>query len=150
VDRLAAFFDVEVFASRLNFYRDGTDWKPFHHDSHAFGSSGLREDFTMGASFGDSRSLAFLHQPSGSVFALPQENGDVFAFTSTANRYVCGKCVKCVTWFVFVCVYVHMRVCCILSCVQYFMFKIEADSLFLSLSLSLFFICAQEIQARCS
>jgi len=88
VDRLAAFFDVEVFASRLNFYRDGTDWKPFHHDSHAFGSSGLREDFTMGASFGDSRSLAFLHQPSGSVFALPQENGDVFAFTSTANRYV--------------------------------------------------------------
>ena len=32
VNRMAAFFDVEVFATRLNFYRDGSDWKPFHHD----------------------------------------------------------------------------------------------------------------------
>eukprot|EP00242_Pyramimonas_sp_CCMP2087_P007854 CAMPEP_0198224090 /NCGR_PEP_ID=MMETSP1445-20131203/95357_1 /TAXON_ID=36898 /ORGANISM="Pyramimonas sp., Strain CCMP2087" /LENGTH=112 /DNA_ID=CAMNT_0043903139 /DNA_START=203 /DNA_END=537 /DNA_ORIENTATION=- len=29
------YFDVEIIATRLNFYRDGTDWKPFHHDSHA-------------------------------------------------------------------------------------------------------------------
>ena len=75
VQRMAAYFDVDVFASRLNFYRDGSDWKPFHHDSHAYGSHGVREDFTMGASFGDSRSLAFLHEPSGSQFALPQHNG---------------------------------------------------------------------------
>jgi len=27
VGRLAAYFDVEIFASRLNFYRDGSDWK---------------------------------------------------------------------------------------------------------------------------
>jgi len=85
VERMAVFFDVEVFASRLNFYRDGSDWKPFHHDSHAF-SHGVKEDFTMGASFGSSRALAFLHEPSGSQFALPQHNGDVFAFTSEANK----------------------------------------------------------------
>jgi hypothetical protein len=24
------YFDVDVFASRLNFYRDGTDWKVAH------------------------------------------------------------------------------------------------------------------------
>ena len=47
--------DVDVFASRLNFYRDGTDWKPFHHDSHAYDHrTGIKEDFTMGASFGAS------------------------------------------------------------------------------------------------
>ena len=86
VDHMARHFDVEVFASRLNFYRDGTDWKPFHHDSHAYGHTGVKEDFTMGASFGESRSLAFLHEPSGSTFALPQNNGDCFAFTSEANR----------------------------------------------------------------
>ena len=40
------YFDVEVYASRLNFYRDGTDWKPFHHDSHAYGGKAKREDFT--------------------------------------------------------------------------------------------------------
>ena len=52
---LAHFFDVEVYATRLNFYRNGADWKPFHHDSHAYGGKDLREDFTMGASFGASR-----------------------------------------------------------------------------------------------
>ena len=76
VQSMANYYDVDVFASRLNFYRDGTDWKPFHHDSHAFDRrTGVKEDFTMGASFGDSRALAFLHEPSGSQFAFPQNNG---------------------------------------------------------------------------
>ena len=75
---------MEVFATRLNFYRDGADWKPFHHDSHAF-ANGQKEDFTMGASFGAARDLAFLHEPSGQRFSFPQNNGDVFAFNSNAN-----------------------------------------------------------------
>ena len=28
VERMAEYFDVDVFATRLNFYRDGSDWKP--------------------------------------------------------------------------------------------------------------------------
>jgi hypothetical protein len=36
-----------VWRARLNFYRDGKDWKPFHHDSHAYGGNGKKEDFTM-------------------------------------------------------------------------------------------------------
>jgi hypothetical protein len=36
-----------VWRPRLNFYRDGKDWKPFHHDSHAYGGNGKKEDFTM-------------------------------------------------------------------------------------------------------
>ena len=86
VERLALHFDVEVFATRLNFYRDGSDWKPFHHDSHAYGAGGVKEDFTMGASFGAERALAFLHEPSGAAFEFPQANGDVFAFASDVNR----------------------------------------------------------------
>ena len=27
IDQMSEYFDVEVFASRLNYYRDGTDWK---------------------------------------------------------------------------------------------------------------------------
>ena len=86
VERLALHFDVEVFATRLNFYRDGSDWKPFHHDSHAYGAGGVKEDFTMGASFGAERALAFLHEPSGAAFEFPQANGDIFAFASDVNR----------------------------------------------------------------
>ena len=86
VHELGAYFDVEIYATRLNFYRDGTDWKPFHHDSHAYGGREQREDFTVGASFGAERELAFLHEPSGSQFSFPQRNGDVFAFTTEVNK----------------------------------------------------------------
>mmetsp|Transcript_25162 Transcript_25162/g.54774 ORF Transcript_25162/g.54774 Transcript_25162/m.54774 type:complete len:428 (-) Transcript_25162:204-1487(-) len=86
IQELDTYFDVEIFATRLNFYRDGTDWKPFHHDSHAFGDGGKKEDFTVGASFGASRELEFLHPQSGQKFAFPQNNGDIFAFTSEVNK----------------------------------------------------------------
>ena len=83
---MAPHFDVEINPTRLNFYRDGTDWKPFHHDSHAYGGREKREDFTMGASFGSERELTFLHEPSGQQFSFPQRNGDVFAFTTEVNK----------------------------------------------------------------
>ena len=86
VQAMSEYFDVDVYATRLNFYRDGTDWKPFHHDSHAYGGREKREDFTMGASFGGERELTFLHEPSGSQFSFPQRNGDVFAFTTEVNK----------------------------------------------------------------
>ena len=85
VERMAEYFDVDVFATRLNFYRDGSDWKPYHHDSHAFGANGRKEDFTMGASFGAPRALSFLHESSASSFEFPQKNGDVFAFSTEVN-----------------------------------------------------------------
>ena len=36
LQRLSDYFDLEVYASRLNLYRCGSDWKPYHHDSHAY------------------------------------------------------------------------------------------------------------------
>ena len=84
VSYLADAFDVDVFATRLNFYRDGRDWKPFHRDSHAF-CGDAKEDFTMGASFGDERDLAFRHGESEAEFSFPQREGDVFAFGSATN-----------------------------------------------------------------
>eukprot|EP01064_Diplonema_japonicum_P034842 TRINITY_DN7352_c0_g1_i2.p1 TRINITY_DN7352_c0_g1~~TRINITY_DN7352_c0_g1_i2.p1 ORF type:complete len:259 (+),score=28.63 TRINITY_DN7352_c0_g1_i2:95-871(+) len=80
-------FSCDAFATRLNIYRDGSDWKPFHHDSHAFHKgAGYKEDFTMGLSLGAERALEFLHVDSGAKFFFPQQSGDVFAFTSVANR----------------------------------------------------------------
>jgi hypothetical protein len=52
VSFVALYFDVDVYASRLNFYGDERAWKPFHHDSHAYVGEKKREDFTMGVSFG--------------------------------------------------------------------------------------------------
>jgi len=84
VDEMAKHFNVEVSQTRLNFYKDNSDWKPLHHDRHAY--EGKKEDFTMGASFGYSRELEFLHVESGKKFKFPQNNGDVFAFDTEINK----------------------------------------------------------------
>lgn len=98
VDMLTEYFDLDAYATRLNYYRDGQQWKPQHHDSHAYGGNSahananasggerLREDFTVGISLGAARSLVFVHEASGHSFDFPQRNGDCFAFTSDVNN----------------------------------------------------------------
>ncbi|KAG5485955.1 hypothetical protein CUR178_07549 [Leishmania enriettii] len=86
IDMLAEYFDVDVYATRLNYYRDGTQWKPQHHDSHAYGGRALREDFTVGVTLGAARSLLFVHESSQREFDFPQVNGDCFAFTGEVNQ----------------------------------------------------------------
>ncbi len=81
---MAARFGVKVIQTRLNYYKDGSDWKPFHHDSHAYGDK--EENFTMGASFGASRELVFVHDATKNKFSFPQNNGDVFAFNREVNQ----------------------------------------------------------------
>ena len=86
IDMLAEYFDLDVYATRLNYYRDGTQWKPQHHDSHAYGGRALREDFTVGLTLGAERSLLFVHEASQREFNFPQLNGDCFAFTGEVNQ----------------------------------------------------------------
>lgn len=86
---LEQYFHLEILATRLNFYQNQDHWKPFHKDSHAYGTgthSGKKEDFTVGVSFGAERALEFLHDDCAEIkFAFPQRNGDVFAFTDAVN-----------------------------------------------------------------
>eukprot|EP01063_Lacrimia_lanifica_P000795 TRINITY_DN1039_c0_g2_i1.p1 TRINITY_DN1039_c0_g2~~TRINITY_DN1039_c0_g2_i1.p1 ORF type:complete len:300 (+),score=121.51 TRINITY_DN1039_c0_g2_i1:46-900(+) len=109
VAKLAKHFDCAPFATRLNIYRDGTDWKPFHHDSHAYHkASGGKEDFTMGFSLGATRTLEFLHCKTDVKFGFPQGSGACFAFTSDANKEfqhgvpraqgACGLRVSIIAW----------------------------------------------------
>eukprot|EP00009_Paramoeba_aestuarina_P008459 CAMPEP_0201518504 /NCGR_PEP_ID=MMETSP0161_2-20130828/9339_1 /ASSEMBLY_ACC=CAM_ASM_000251 /TAXON_ID=180227 /ORGANISM="Neoparamoeba aestuarina, Strain SoJaBio B1-5/56/2" /LENGTH=245 /DNA_ID=CAMNT_0047916301 /DNA_START=141 /DNA_END=874 /DNA_ORIENTATION=- len=87
LEKVSDYFSVDIYATRMNFYRDGSDWKPFHHDSHAYGGpNNQKEDFTVGISLGDTRKLEFLHVQSQASFGFPQNNGDVFAFTSLTNK----------------------------------------------------------------
>lgn len=86
IDMFAEYFDIDVYATRLNYYRDGSQWKPQHHDSHAYGGRKEREDFTVGITLGANRSLLFIHTASQQQFAFPQKNGDCFAFTGDVNQ----------------------------------------------------------------
>ena len=83
IKKMTNHFNVEVYQTRLNYYNDGHDWKSFHHDSHKYGNK--EEDFTMGASFGDTRDLVFLHEESGNRFNFEQTNNCVFCFNKEIN-----------------------------------------------------------------
>ena len=35
VDRIKNYFDMDIKATRFNWYRNTSEWKPFHHDAAA-------------------------------------------------------------------------------------------------------------------
>jgi hypothetical protein len=84
VKLVSTHFKITPLETRLNYYRNGLDWKPYHHDSHAY-QDRVREDFTIGISLGFSRELSFVHEETGNKFNFPQNNGDVFAFNKEIN-----------------------------------------------------------------
>lgn len=94
VDRLCEYFHIDKskdIGTRFNWYRDSSDWKPFHHDSAAFNPQRARnQNITIGASFGATRELAFIRAKEyadGEKCRLyfPQTNNGVFSFGRDAN-----------------------------------------------------------------
>jgi hypothetical protein len=86
--RVADYFAIKEGsqATRFNWYRDSSDWKPFHNDSAAFNPErAKRQNITVGISFGAERELAFLHGTNGSRVYFPQCNGMLFAFGRDVN-----------------------------------------------------------------
>lgn len=89
IDKLSKYFNVTICETRLNYYPDKYSWKPLHRDSHRMhydGEKHIKENFTMGVSFGGSRELIFKHEETNKTFKFPQHNGDCFAFTSEVNN----------------------------------------------------------------
>jgi len=87
-EKIAAYFEIErkSVGTRFNWYRDSSDWKPFHHDSAAFNPQRARnQNITVGISLGSSRELAFLHAKSGERIYFPQTNGMLFSFGRDVN-----------------------------------------------------------------
>jgi len=94
VDRLCEYFHIDKskeVGTRFNWYRDSSDWKPFHHDSAAFNPQRAKnQNITIGASFGATRELAFIRAKEytdGEKCKLyfPQTNNGVFSFGRDAN-----------------------------------------------------------------
>lgn len=51
IDRLCEYFNIQKKSSgtRFNWYRDSSDWKPFHHDSAAYNEQrAKRQNTTVG------------------------------------------------------------------------------------------------------
>jgi alkylated DNA repair dioxygenase AlkB len=87
IQRMKEYYQMDVKASRFNLYRDGSDWKPFHHDAAAVDHEKAKtQNWTIGVSFGEKRSACFEHAVTKKTVELPLENGSVYGFGSRLNK----------------------------------------------------------------
>lgn len=86
VERIRKFFDMRVEATRLNWYSDTSQWKPFHHDA-----SGVKpekaaiQNFTVALSLGATRDAAFEHAGTKTTISIPQPDGTIYCFAADTN-----------------------------------------------------------------
>jgi len=90
IDKISKFFNMDIKATRFNFYRDNNDWKPFHHDAAAVKPDKAKtQNFTVGVSFGFTRDIAFEDALNESgkrrVISIPLPNGSTYCFTRDIN-----------------------------------------------------------------
>ena len=86
--KISKYFDInnDKVGTRFNWYRDSSDWKPFHHDSAAFNPQRAKnQNITVGVSFGATRELSFLSASTGERMYFPQTNGMLFSFGRDVN-----------------------------------------------------------------
>jgi hypothetical protein len=90
IDRIRDYFGMNIQATRLNWYRDDTDWKPFHFDAAAVDEAKSKiQNFTVAVSFGATREAAFEdanNEPRNRrVISMPQPNGTIYCFSKDIN-----------------------------------------------------------------
>lgn len=86
IDRVKTFFNMSVKATRFNWYKDTSQWKPFHFDAAAVKAEiAAIQNFTVGISFGATRDAAFEHADSKTVVSIPQPDGCLYAFSKDTN-----------------------------------------------------------------
>ena len=86
IEKIKKYFDIDIQATRLNWYKDTSQWKPFHHDAAAVKSDKAKlQNFTVAVSFGATREAAFEHATTKTVVSMPQQDGCIYAFSNSTN-----------------------------------------------------------------
>ena len=86
IDKVSDYFNMKVTATRLNWYKDNSQWKPYHHDAAAIKPHiAKKQNFTVGISFGDEREAAFQHTKSKNVVSVVLKNGSLYTFSKDVN-----------------------------------------------------------------
>jgi hypothetical protein len=94
IEKISNFFNMDIKATRFNFYRDNNDWKPFHHDAAAVKPDKAKtQNFTVGVSFGFTRDIALEDALKDAlndvgkrrIISIPLPNGSTYCFTRDIN-----------------------------------------------------------------
>lgn len=91
LDNLVQYFNVDIKATRFNWYKDTNQWKPFHFDAAAFDPKKSKtQNITIALSFGCTRYTALEFDSKNSnnqktTISIPIADGEIYAFTNTIN-----------------------------------------------------------------
>ena len=86
IETMKKFFDMDVKATRFNLYKDNTEWKPYHHDAAAIDEKKSKtQNFTVGITFGATRTVSFQHAKSKNRLDIPLFDGSVYTFARKVN-----------------------------------------------------------------
>lgn len=84
--KVAEYFDMEVKATRFNWYKDNSDYKPLHHDAAAIDERKAKtQNFTVGINFGATRTARFQLDSNRTKIDLPLPNGSIYTFGKQVN-----------------------------------------------------------------
>ena len=86
LNKISDYFDMEIQATRFNWYENSDHWKPFHHDAAAIKPHiAAKQNFTVGVSFGLERDAAFEYTKDKTVISFPLPNGSIYCFAKDVN-----------------------------------------------------------------
>ena len=86
IKKIQNYFNMDIKATRVNWYKNTKDWKPFHHDAAAVKKDKAKtQNFTVGISFGYEREICFEHAKNRNRVSFSMSNGSVYAFTRDIN-----------------------------------------------------------------
>jgi hypothetical protein len=88
ISRIRDFFNMNVKATRLNWYQDTEQWKAFHFDAAKINPEKAKiQNFTVAVSFGRTRDCAFERDDScKNVISIPIGDGEIYCFTRETNE----------------------------------------------------------------
>jgi len=86
LSKIRDYFRMDIAATRLNWYRDSTEWKPFHHDAAAIKEEKAQQsNLTVAVSFGLEREAAFEHAKTKTIVSMAAPNGSAYVFARDIN-----------------------------------------------------------------
>jgi alkylated DNA repair dioxygenase AlkB len=86
ITKIAEYFNMDIKATRFNWYRDSTMWKCYHHDAAAIDPKKAEsQNMTIGVSFGATRSIGFEHARTKTKIFIPLESGMTYGFGKDVN-----------------------------------------------------------------
>jgi len=86
INIIKEYFDIDVKATRFNWYENSNNFKPYHFDAAAFDEEKAKfQNITIGISFGAKRDIEFEHAVSKNTVSFPLANGMVYGFSKQVN-----------------------------------------------------------------